>query len=364
MRSNSDLALVKRIAPSKVIEHARERTVYWHGLEPDHCSAIHFAHLPTIENMSISSTAQTTSTNLARLAALLERVSPATRPNTVFADVDDSFWFWANTEGLRVSQGLRQILPSLPSDEIQTNFTGASGDATLAQAFAAYQLFKELYELEGKRLTPSSRLLDYGCGWGRIIRFFLKEIEPSNLLGIDCYEEIIQICKETNRWCRFLTVDPLPPTALSGRTFDLIYCFSVFSHLSETAHREWLGEFLRLLKPGGLLIATTRARDFIERCAELRRKSDIPGHQAGPAHAFKDSESALDDYDNGRYCYSPVGGGGVLDPSFFGETCIPKSYVMEHWTRSFDFVDFIEDRNRCPQNVIAVKKPLKLNRAK
>ena len=312
--------------------------------------------------MSIPSNEPVTSTNVACLAALLERSSSAARPNEIFGDVDANFWFWANTEGRRISDALRHILPSLPSSEIQTNFTGASGDATLGSGFAAYKLFKELYERNGKQLTPSSRILDYGCGWGRIIRFFLKDVEPANLFGIDCYDEMIQICKQTNQWCRFLTVDPWPPTSLSADTFDLIYCFSVFSHLSEAAHQKWLGEFQRILKPGGLFIATTRSRDFIERCASLRLESSIPRHQAGPALAFMDSERALNDYDNGRYCHSPASGGGVLDSSFFGNTCIPKGYVMEHWTQRFDFVDFIDDPDRCAQNVIAVEKPLISNR--
>ena len=53
------------------------------------------------------------------------------------------------------------------------------------------------------------------------------------------------------------------------------------------------------------------------------------------------------------------GGGGVLDGSFYGETCIPKGYVLDHWMKNFTFVDFIIDRALSPQNVIVVAKPLK-----
>jgi SAM-dependent methyltransferase len=303
--------------------------------------------------MSITRATQSNST---RLAALLEQGAAMASPNEIFRDIDDDFWFWANTEGVRISTALRQILPSLPSSEIQMNFTGASGDATLGEAFAAYKLFKELYEYRGKPLATSNCVLDYGCGWGRLIRFFLKDVEPLNLFGIDCYDEMIQICKRTNKWCGFLTVNPLPPTSLPASMFDLIYCYSVFSHLSESAHQKWLDEFERVLKPGGIFIATTRSRDFIEQCARLRLESNLPEHEAGAAHAFRDLENALNDYDNGKYCHSPVGGGGVLDRSFFGETCIPRSYVMEHWARRFKLIDFIEDRSRCVQNVIAVQK--------
>ena len=65
---------------------------------------------------------------------------------------------------------------------------------------------------------------------------------------------------------------------------------------------------------------------------------------------------ALDDYDNGRYCHTSFGGGGPLDSSIWGETCIPEAYVRAHWTDLFDVVDFIDDRDRCAQNVIVVRK--------
>src|SRR2546428_4974719 len=96
-----------------------------------------------------------TQSNSARLAALLGQSAATAPPNEIFRGIDDDFWFWVNTEGLRISAALRQILPSLPSSEIQTNFTGASGDTTLGHAFAAYKLFKELYEYEGKSLATS-----------------------------------------------------------------------------------------------------------------------------------------------------------------------------------------------------------------
>jgi ubiquinone/menaquinone biosynthesis C-methylase UbiE len=226
----------------------------------------------------------------------------------------------------------------------------------LREAFSAYTLFKQIVQ---NHLEDSSRLntvLDFGCGWGRIIRFFLKDIEPSDLWGIDCAAEVIEICKQTNKWCKFELIDPFPPTSFPDGTFDLIYCYSVFSHLSEEAHRKWLVEFRRILRPGGLLIATTWHREFIMRCAELRKQENRPVWLSGQARSFLDTAQVLSDYDSGKYLHSPVGGGGILDPSFFGETCIPKGYVLSHWTKHFKFLDFIDDRNLCSQNVIVVKK--------
>src|SRR5438309_300916 len=43
----------------------------------------------------------------------------------------------------------------------------------------------------------------------------------------------------------------------------LIYLYPVFSHFPEEMHLALLREFHRLLRPGGLLIAPTRQRNFI-----------------------------------------------------------------------------------------------------
>jgi SAM-dependent methyltransferase len=184
-------------------------------------------------------------------------------------------------------------------------------------------------------------------------------LEGSRLWGIDCYVAALDAASQTNRWCRFEQIDPMPPISVADSMFDLIYCFSVFSHLSEDAHERWLGEFHRLLKPGGMLFATTRGRDFIEYCARLRdgqQKQGLQPFSMGAAQSFLDTEKWLTDYDSGEFCYSAVGGGGILDKSFFGEAAIPKAYVLGRWTKHFKFVDYVSDRTLCPQDIIIVEK--------
>ncbi len=276
-------------------------------------------------------------------------------PHRLFGALSDELWFWLNTDGYRTSADLRAILPALPEETQQYLFTGAVGDTTLAEAFAFYKVVKDLFERHVGDFEPSRRVLDFGCGWGRMIRFFIKDIEPAGLWGIDCYTEALALARQTNRWAQFRLIDPRPPVELPPTGFDLIYCYSVFSHLAEDVHTQWLAEFHRLLKPGGLLVATTRPREFIETCdAHLRT---LPAWWARPSQpVFPDVAHALARYDAGHFCYSGVGGAGPLDGSFFGEACIPRGYVEEHWTRWFTLRDFIADRRVCPQNIIVAQK--------
>jgi SAM-dependent methyltransferase len=290
-----------------------------------------------------------------RRISRLPSLGDAPSLQAVFGDLSDSDWSWLNTEGSRRSRHVGSFLPGLPPEAIQLRFTGAKGDVTLNEGFGAYALFREIATAHGKSLHDCEGVLDFGCGWGRIIRYFLRDVPARRLWGIDCLTDAISWCEQTNHWCRFLVVPPLPPTSLETGSFDLVYSYSVFSHLSESAHALWLSEFARILRPGGLLIATTRGRDFISYCARLRSKGSRDAFAQGTVHAFLDTDQYLADFDAGRFCYSPVGGGDILEPSLFGETCIPRGYVLSRWTDRFQFVDYIEDRSRCPQNVIVVR---------
>lgn len=292
--------------------------------------------------------------NQAKLDSILSVRDTGRTPRALFGAVDDDFWLWCCTEGYRSEGRLREILPSFPPDEVQYRFAGAAGDDTMRDAFSIYKLLKSLADQHLR--SPLDCVLEFGCGWGRIIRLFTRDVEPQKLWGIDCLPVAIDTCKQTNPYARFELVDPFPPTRLPSDAVDLVYAYSVFSHLSEAAHLAWLSEFKRVLRPGGLVVATTRPRDFILTCERLRKAGEQRAWAQGTVLAFQDTAGALARYDRGEYLFQPMGGGDVLDASFFGETCIPRQYVVQNWTRLFEFVGYVDDRSLCQQNVIVARK--------
>ena len=245
----------------------------------------------------------------------------------------------------------------MPEENVQLMITGDKGDAVMSDGFASYRLFRNLYERHVSPIVHCGNILDFGCGWGRIIRFFLKDVKPSRLLGVDPVEEMVALCKQQNRWCGFERIPFVPPSQLKGSTFDLIYSFSVFSHLSEEMHKKVLAELSRLLKPGGLLMVTTRGREFIEACAAMRKRADLSSLHPGPkssAAAFPETEEALFRYDRGDYCFTQLVHEGEW--SYWGEAAISKNYVLKNWEHGLTFVDYIDDRNLCSQDVVVMKK--------
>jgi len=234
---------------------------------------------------------------------------------------------------------LAGLVAGMPEASLQEMFTGHSGTSTLREGFNAYRIVKKYYETNVGPIGSCRGVLDFGCGWGRIIRFFLRDVTPQNLTGVDHSEEVIRICQETNRWCNFRLIEPYPPMPFEANSFDLIYLYSVFSHLPEEMHWTLLREFRRLLTPGGMLIATTRARAFIQTCK-----------------AFVNMEATTAAYDHGDFCYVSHGVTGRW--AFWGEACIPKGYVTRRWPEIFNVCDYIEnDETDHLQNFIVARKP-------
>lgn len=286
------------------------------------------------------------------LARLRDRMRWQAVPlDRLFGGADDDFWYWLIRESYVRRRDFEGVLPGFPDDSVQVRFTGSSGELMLWQAFSAYRLFRMLAADHGRPLQSCRLVLDFGCGWGRIIRFFLKDVIADRLWGIDASAEAIEICRRNDRWSRFEVVAPSGPTPFSDGAFDLIYSFSVFSHFSEEMQFRWLEEIRRILQPGGLFIATTRPRDFIEQSVLDRIRQPVSRHPEAIAGVFGDTRRWLTAYDEGRYCYEPLP--GVVG---WGETCIPKAYVLRHWTKYFTILDYIDDPRRCAQDVIVAQR--------
>ncbi|HEX2596479.1 MAG TPA: class I SAM-dependent methyltransferase, partial [Luteimonas sp.] len=133
-------------------------------------------------------------------------------------------------------------LPRFPSEELQRNTTGLSSEAALRQAHAFYEDVQDGLRKAGRPLTADSTVLDFGFGWGRISRVFMHDTRLRNIHGIDVDPEFAKLTQELFDSPQFTVCPAFPPTQYADGTFDLIYAYSVFSHLSEQACRAWMAE--------------------------------------------------------------------------------------------------------------------------
>jgi SAM-dependent methyltransferase len=172
---------------------------------------------------------------------------------------------------------LSRLLPRMASDEIQKSWTGNCGEALLRQTCAFVRSVAYNYARFVGRPLDGGSILDYGCGYGRIARLMYYFSDLSSVFGVDPWDKSISICHEDGLGANFLQSSYLPTSLPVAEThFDLIYAFSVFTHLSERATKRSLSVLSKYLKPGGLLVITIRPVEYWHH--------DISAQQAGLVH--------------------------------------------------------------------------------
>ncbi len=220
------------------------------------------------------------------------------------------------------------FLPSFPDETLQKNTVGCHGSLAIRQAFAFYE--NASHAMKNISSDPRSRkVLDFGTGWGRISRFFIKDVGRENIFGVDVEKPFIEICRKSFKSNNFSVINPYPPLEFNSETFDLVTLYSVFSHLSEDACNKWVQEFYRILKPGGAVAFTTRAVGFFDYCEALKSETNNP-YLKSLGNLFENFDDAKKRYSNGEFVFSGaegVDGGGAMNTSFYGESFIPQQYV-------------------------------------
>lgn len=250
-----------------------------------------------------------------------------------FSNLTDEQWF----DKIAGKSGPK--LFDMPDEKIQTGTVGRSGEPILRDAFMFYQFARKMLQEHGNGLTADTAVMDFGCAWGRIIRFWLRDIHPGNLFGFEVQDRLLAYAREHVTGPTYKISQTHPPLPNDGQKFDLIYAFSVFSHLPEALTNEWIEEFSKVLKPGGIACLTTRPRAHIEIAGTAASKSAHSGFYAG---LIKDKDEALASYDKGNFIFYPAHGGGSLSEADYGEAIIPTAYAKANWSKHLEVVGFFE----------------------
>jgi SAM-dependent methyltransferase len=70
-----------------------------------------------------------------------------------------------------------------------------------------------------------------------------------------------------------------PPLDLATESFDVVYATSIFTHYTWDEESEWLNELWRVLRPGGLLLATTLSPGRIVDFPATAKERDVLGRE-------------------------------------------------------------------------------------
>ncbi|CAI9121128.1 class I SAM-dependent methyltransferase [Brytella acorum] len=277
-----------------------------------------------------------------------------------FKNRSDEDWLSILVSSLQIPEIDGAHMPRFPPDDLQREIHGHSGEVSLHEAHVFYREIKAYCSYVGRPVMPETRVLDFGCGWGRVTRLFMKDVRPDNLFGVDSTSRFLIEARRCNPALNFLSCQLVPPLLMGDGTFDLITSWSVFSHLDEFLAGHWIREFHRLLRPGGIAILTTQSRRFIGFCAEMRarRASGMRlehGWYEACADSFTDEAHANSRYEAGMFLHAA----SVQAPhpqAHYGEAIIPRNYVVKQWGSLFRLVEFLDNPVRLPQVMIVLQK--------
>ena len=116
----------------------------------------------------------------------------------------------------------------------------------------------------GFEFADGQRILDFGCGSGRMIRYLNDLSGRCEVWGTDINAEQIVWCQQNlSPPFKFATTTTVPHLPFEDRHFDLIYAGSVFTHIEDLTEA-WLLELKRILKADGRLYLTIHDEHTVE----------------------------------------------------------------------------------------------------
>lgn len=170
----------------------------------------------------------------------------------------------------------RNLIP-FPDISIQQITNSASGEDTARDAI---RIVADMLDLarQKRSFDGESRVLDFGCGWGRLTRLLLYEFDPACVFGTDVDDGLVASANALVPGAMHRPMTSMQPLPYATHSFDLVLANSVFSHLSETSHRFHVAEIARILKPDGVAVLSTLDATAVERFfAEDDRRRWIEG---------------------------------------------------------------------------------------
>lgn len=173
----------------------------------------------------------------------------------------------------------------------------------------------------GRSLAAGGDFLDFGCGCGRLLAALESRFPSLRVRGCDVDSAAVSWSRGRFPEVGFRTNGEWPPCDFPPASFDVIWCGSVFTHIDEAHQDAWLVDVRRLLRPGGLLVASVHGRLSWERWIPVLGKNRL-------------------ERDGFYFLKSGVDAG--LHPDWYQVAWHTEGYVRRHWGRWYEVRSYVE----------------------
>jgi len=157
--------------------------------------------------------------------------------------------------------GPSSALP-LPPREFWAHYC-TSEESFLRSGREDCETMRRLLVEAGAPIESAGRILDLGCAGGRMIRWLADLAPETQLWGTDIWSSAILWCQDhLSPPCNFATTTMVPHLPFEDRSFGLVYCGSLFTHIDDLVET-WFLELHRILRPGGRLYFSVNDRHAV-----------------------------------------------------------------------------------------------------
>jgi SAM-dependent methyltransferase len=215
--------------------------------------------------------------------------------------------------------------------------SGGSPEGFLYGGFTVYAGIRASLTSVGRDLADFKTIVDFGCGSGRISRWFQSRGAGTRLFGFDISSDAISWCRQNLPFGSFVVNHAYPPLPLGTETVDLVVGVSVLTHLNEELQLAWLHELSRICRPGGIVLLTVHD--------EEAARTDL-------------SSSEFTTFASKGFLYKA--GGFELQnrglPSFYQVAFHSRPYIARTWTKWFRLLGYVRHGPFYRQQLIVLEK--------
>ena len=206
---------------------------------------------------------------------------------------------------------------------------------------SAVTLIESAIKESGKPLMENPNILDYPCGYGRVLRFLKAAFPQANFYGGDIDKHALYFCKKE------FNIIPVPSDINLEKvkfpvSYDLIWVGSLFTHIDREDFKELLETLILALKEKGIIVFTTHGEDCLKQMGSYGLEDLRP-------------DDIKYQIENSGFYFQPYPG-----QSSYGISISSRSFIMKGVTQTFrDKVKLIFYRKRGwdnHQDVYAIQK--------
>jgi ubiquinone/menaquinone biosynthesis C-methylase UbiE len=110
-------------------------------------------------------------------------------------------------------------------------------------------------------MTPTTRVLDVGCGTGELLRRLRAKHPDALLAGLDPVPQMLAVAREKLSGKEDLRIGYADALPWPGASFDVVVSCNMFHYITHPV--EALREMARVIRPGGFLVLTDWCDDYI-----------------------------------------------------------------------------------------------------